>query len=244
MHISVIVPAYNEENRIVKSLIEIDNYLKDKFNTYEIIVIDDGSLDGTKRVVEGLKKDVPNLKIISNTKNTGKGYSVKKGVLSSRGELILFTDADLSTPIEELEKLKKELKNGFDIVIASRASKMSRVLKRQNIVREYMGKVFNFFVRLIVVKDFRDTQCGFKLFRRDAAMDIFERQKINGFSFDVEIIYLAKKLGYKIKDVPVAWINSPQSKVKMFSSSLDMLFDVLRMRRLHPDIHFIRNTEK
>ena len=244
MHISVIVPAYNEENRIVKSLIEIDNYLKDKFNTYEIIVIDDGSLDGTKRVVEGLKKDVPNLKIISNTKNTGKGYSVKKGVLSSRGELILFTDADLSTPIEELEKLKKELKNGFDIVIASRASKMSRVLKRQNIVREYMGKVFNFFVRLIVVKDFRDTQCGFKLFRRDAAMDIFERQKINGFSFDVEIIYLAKKLGYKIKDAPVAWINSPQSKVKMFSSSLDMLFDVLRMRRLHPDIHFIRNTEK
>lgn len=237
MELSVVIPAYNEEGRLEKSLSQLSDYLSGQYKEYEIIVVDDGSLDGTRSIVEKSAGRIPNLKVISNSKNMGKGYSVKKGVLASSGDIILFSDADLSTPIDQVAKLERVIREeGYDIAIGSRAAGDSVILKRQNILREYMGKIFNMLVHLILMKGIRDTQCGFKLFKRDIALDIFSIQKIDGFSFDAEILYIAKKRGYRIKSVPIIWSNSPNSRVKLLFSSLDMFFDLIRIRRLHGNL--------
>ena len=236
MELSVIIPAYNEEKRLGNSLNLISQYLEKRYNAYEVIVVDDGSSDGTRHITEKLKKSIPNLKIVSNPKNMGKGYSVKKGILRSAGDTILFSDADLSTPIDQLEKCENSLKGGYDIAIGSRISKGAVILKHQSILREYMGKIFNLFVYMIVIGGIKDTQCGFKLFKRRVALDIFSRQKINGFSFDVEILYIAKKLGYKIGVVPVIWSNVPNSKVRILGSSLNMLLELAKIKHLHSDL--------
>ncbi len=234
MHLSIVIPAHNEEQRIGTTLSKIYNYLKTKTYDYEIIIVDDGSDDNTTQEAqqsELFKERV--LTVIKNPKNMGKGFSVKRGLLSSKGDYILFTDADLSTPIEELDKLFNYMKNGYDIVIGSRSVEDSNVRVRQPWYRERMGKIFNFFVKLLLVGEFNDTQCGFKLLKGDIARQIAGLLKIDGFCFDVEIIYLAKINGYRAKETGVAWENSPQSKVKVITSSLSMFLDLLKIKALH-----------
>lgn len=199
----------------------------------EIIVVDDGSTDRTTRIAAEALLGRPNDRILRRGINRGKGYSIREGMLAASGKLILFSDADLSTPIGEFEKLFGGIEAGGDIVIGSRALPGSDIRRRQNPVRERMGRMFNVLVRIFVLKGIRDTQCGFKLFRRDAALDVFSRLLLNGFSFDVEALYVARRLGYKIGQVPITWINSPESKVRLFYSSAAMLRDLFRIRWIH-----------
>jgi len=230
--LSLIIPAYNEENRIARTLIEISQYLDQQEYLSEIIVVNDGSTDQThQRCLETLK-DRPNFRVLSRDENIGKGYSVKQGVLQTRGNLILFSDADLSTPIRELDKFLPWVKE-YEIVIGSRALPDSDIQVHQSIVRESMGKMFNIFVRLLIIRGIKDTQCGFKLFQRGAALDIFPRIRLKGFSFDVEVLFLSRRLAYRLKQIPVIWRNSPESKVHLFSSSARMFLDLLRIRYLH-----------
>ncbi|UCC96044.1 MAG: glycosyltransferase family 2 protein, partial [Candidatus Omnitrophota bacterium] len=192
--ISVIFPAYNEASYIRTAVIEVRNFLEKKFDHFEIIVIDDGSSDNTYEVVSQLSRDVAQLKVLRNSGNYGKGYSVKRGMLSAKYEYGVFTDVDLSTPIDELSKCIPYLEKGIDIVIGSRALRASCILKRQSLLRRSMGKIFNFCVQTVLFRGTKDTQCGFKIFRRNVAQKLFALQKLHGFCFDVEILYIAKKL--------------------------------------------------
>ena len=229
--LSVVIPAYNEEDRIKQSLAKVRNYLAHQDYLSEIIVVNDGSTDKTfDRATETLR-GIERTQILSRRQNLGKGFSVKEGILAAKGQHILFSDSDLSTPIEELDKFLPWLEEGFDVIIGSRALPDSDIQVRQSLLRESMGKMFNVFVQLLVVKGIKDTQCGFKLFRREAAMDIFPRVKTRGFSFDVEVLLLSRKLGYRIREIPVIWRNSPPSKVKIISSSLWMFLDLWKIRQ-------------
>jgi dolichyl-phosphate beta-glucosyltransferase len=230
IHLSIVIPAYNEALRIGKTLDNVGDYVKGSGYSYEIIVVDDGSIDATAKVVRKAVARHPSIVLYQNDVNKGKGYSVKQGVLSSRGHFVLMSDADLSTPIEEIGKLFKELEEGYDIAIGSRSVSGSEILKRQAWYRQFMGKTFNKIVQAVAVSGFRDTQCGFKLFTGDAARMVFARQRIEGFAFDVEVLYLAKKMGLRIREVPVVWVNSPDSRVSIFRDSLRMLRDILKIR--------------
>jgi len=234
MYLSVIIPAYNEEKRIGDSLQKIHDFMESRDHEYEVIVINDGSDDGTSREAEKSALYAKNkLKILENKENRGKGFSVKRGVLSSLGGCVLLTDADLSTPINEVDKLFDCLGRGNDIAIGSRARPSSRVSVAQPWYRQMMGRVFNLIIRTSLMGDFKDTQCGFKLFKGDVVRDIAPEMKIDGFSFDVELLYLARKRGYKIEEVGVSWDNSPHSTVRIFSSSVKMFLDLLKIKRLH-----------
>ena len=225
--ISVIIPAYNEENRIGKTLVKIRDFLYSKGLSFEVIVVDDGSQDKTAEVVERFKPAISSLQIIKMPFNQGKGFAVKQGFLASQGEYVLFTDADLSTPIEELEAFLRYRKD-FDIIIASRAVKGSQLIKRQPLIREYLGRFFNVLVRLMLMPDFRDTQCGFKLFTRDVCRSIFENLHTKGFAFDLEVLARAKHNGLKVKEQPVKWLNNRYSKVSFLSAAF-MLFSLFKI---------------
>lgn len=227
--ISVIIPVYNESKRIVPSLMAIIDYCKKTFNMYEIIIIDDGSTDNTKEVLSEIVKN-NNIKFITYEKNKGKGYAVRQGILVSKGNFILITDADLSTPIEEVEKLLIFCESCYDVVIGSRWLKESEILIKQPWWREVMGRVFNIIVRSLLKLEFMDTQCGFKLLRGEVGKYLAKRAIIDRFAFDVEILYLSKKEGFKIKEVPVKWLNSKDSKVKPIRDSLNCLIDVIKIK--------------
>lgn len=231
--ISVVIHAFNEADRLPPTIRKIWEYLNKNFNKFEIIVVDDGSRDSTASEVESLIKTMKGIKLLRNNTNIGKGCSVKTGVLASSGNIILITDADLSTPIEELEKLAEWVNRGFDIVIGSRGLKDSDIAIRQPWYREKMGKIFNLLVRAVIIGDFKDTQCGFKLFRGSVAKEVFKKSIINGFSFDVEILSIASRSGFSIKEVPVRWLNSPHSTVSIFRDPLIMFFDLVRIRLNH-----------
>jgi dolichyl-phosphate beta-glucosyltransferase len=230
MHLSVIIPAYNEAKRITVTLSRIESYIKTQGYPYEIIVIDDGSTDNTGDLVRARIAHNNLIQLLQNSKNRGKGYSVKRGIIEARGEYLLFSDADLSTPIEEIERLMPWFNQGFDIVIGSRGLKESNVVRHQPFYREKSGRVFNVLVQLLTVKGIKDTQCGFKCFRRDAAKQVFERQVINGFCFDVEVLWIATQSGYRIKEIPITWYNSKGTKVNMLADSLRMFLDLLKIR--------------
>jgi dolichyl-phosphate beta-glucosyltransferase len=229
--ISIIIAAYNEERRIIPSLLKIKEYLTKQDLPYEIIVVDDGSTDGTHAVVTDLIKDIPYLKVIHYAPNKGKGHALRTGVLASKGDIILLSDADLSTPIEELSKLVPLIHNHkCDIAIGSRALALSEIVKKQPWWRQNMGKLFNKLVKALVIEDFKDTQCGFKVFRGDIARNLFKEAHIDRFAYDVEILAIGKKKGCKIVEAPVRWINSPESKVNPVRDSIQMLFDLLKIR--------------
>ncbi|MEW6407097.1 MAG: dolichyl-phosphate beta-glucosyltransferase [Patescibacteria group bacterium] len=234
MFLSVIIPAFNEEKRLKQTLCQISSYLIKGYKDSEIIIVDDGSNDCTFLVANDFSKNT-NLpvKVLKNIINLGKGASVKNGILVSCGDFVLFSDADLSTPIEELDKLFNYIKDGYDIIIGSRSKEDSSVQIHQPWYRKKMGKIFNFLVKLLLLKDFNDTQCGFKLFKGDIARKIAGLMHINGFCFDVEMLYIAQKNGYKIKEIGVIWKNSSQSRVEILNSSLRMFFDLLKIKRLH-----------
>jgi dolichyl-phosphate beta-glucosyltransferase len=230
MYLSIVIPAYNEEGRIGTSLTEIYSFLKKRNYDFEIIVVDDGSKDKTLNLLSEYSQNIPNLIVLKNESNQGKGFSVKKGVLNSKGDIILYTDADLSTPIGELDKLIYWLDEGYPISIGSRDLPESQVNRHQAWYRELMGKIFNRIIRLILNLDYHDTQCGFKCFRNDAALEIFKGLRLCGFSFDVEMLFIAKHRGIKVKEVPIRWHNSPESKVKIVRDSSKMLWDILKLR--------------
>jgi len=232
MDVSIIIPAYNEEKRLGKTLEKIYSYFKDKGINFEIIVVDDGSRDGTVNLVKNFSIDHPEVKLRCHPHNKGKGAAVKTGVLTAEGNVILFTDADLSTPIEEFEKLKDAIDRGYDIAIGSRGIESSKVILPQPWYRRYIGKIFPYLVRIIIMADIKDTQCGFKLFKKNAGIKLFKELKAEGFAFDVEILARGKKEHLKIAEIGVLWYNSPESKVSMLKSPLKMLLELNKIKRV------------
>jgi dolichyl-phosphate beta-glucosyltransferase len=228
--LSIIIPAFNEERRLLSTLEKIYSYFEKRNGAYEIIVVDDGSTDNTSTCANDFRSKFKCTRLVRNGGNRGKGYSVKNGFLQATGEYLLFSDADLSTPIEEIEKLKAYLENGYDIAIGSRGLKESDIQVHQPWYREIMGRTFNILVRVLCVRDFKDTQCGFKCFIREAALEVCKRQRLERFSFDVEMLYIAKKLGYKVKEVPVRWVNESETKVKAIRDSANMFVDLLKIK--------------
>ncbi len=226
MQISIIIPAYNEEKRIKKTLEAILSYLQKKKYDYEIIVVNDGSTDKTKDVVLEFKNR--KIKIIDNIENKGKGFSVKQGFLTATKEWVLFSDADLSTPIEELDTFFRY--KDYDVIIGSRNLPDSLIVVKQPFLRSTLGKMFPFFVRLLLLPEIKDSQCGFKLFKKEAAKKIVSMQTITGFCFDAEQLYIAKKMGYVIKEVPISWQNDERSKIKIVTDSINMFVDLVRIK--------------
>ena len=231
--LSVVVPCYNEELRLPRTIEQIERYLGSRGDRYELILVDDGSADGTRRVMEEAAARNKSIRIVALPVNRGKGRALAEGVRVSRGDYVLVTDADLSTPIEELPKLEAALAAGAGVAIGSRAIKGSRVELSQPIYRVLMGKAFNIIVQLVLLPGIWDTQCGFKLFRGDIARDVFEGLTTDGFGYDPEVLYLAKRRGVRIAEVPVVWRNSAPTKVNAIRSSLDMFRHVLRIRFRH-----------
>jgi len=228
--LSIVIAAYNEENRIGESLLKIKKYFDGQDNDYQIIVVDDGSTDNTRQMSTDYTAEITNLKVIGYPENKGKGYALRQGVFASKGDTVLLTDADLSTPIDELDRLLPLLKDQeYDIAIGSRALEPNKILKKQPWWRQGMGKIFNRIVKIMVLDDFDDTQCGFKLFSGNVARRLFKNARINRFAYDVEILAMAKESGCRIVEVPVKWINSPASKVNPIFDSMQMLFDLIKI---------------
>jgi dolichyl-phosphate beta-glucosyltransferase len=229
--LSIVIPAYNEERRLPKTLDSIYAYLKSQTYHAEIIVVDDGSTDRTAEIVKDCAQQYPGLRLLSNGKNRGKGFSVRHGMLEARGEIALFSDADLSTPIEETEKLLAAIQQqGYDGAIGSRAVDRSLIATHQSAVREMAGILFNWMVRCITGIQFSDTQCGFKAFRRERARIIFEQQLIERFGFDPEILFLAKRNGLRVAEVPVRWSHDPATKVRVAADGLRMFLELILIR--------------
>jgi dolichyl-phosphate beta-glucosyltransferase len=228
--LSIIIPSYNEEARLPETLKRIAEYLPTLGLRTEVLVVDDGSTDRTAAVAESFLGKLTGLRVLSNGTNRGKGFSVRHGMLEAQGDMVLFTDADLSAPIEESDKLLAALNNGFDVAIGSRAMDRGLISTHQSIFREFAGIIFNKIVRLVLRLPFVDTQCGFKAFRHERCRIIFEQQRIEGFGFDPELLYLARHHGLRAIEIPVRWGHSPATKVSMLGDSLKMFGDIFTIR--------------
>lgn len=229
MRLSVIIPAYNEESRIPRTLHAVDRYLRNQTYEYEIIVVDGGSKDNTVKVVQFLKKEIPSLNLLQ-VENRGKGYAVKRGMLEARGEYCIFMDADNSTTLNHVERMWPAFEQGNSVVIGSRDVAGAIISVPQPSWRIFLGNTFNIIVQVMSgLWGVWDTQCGFKGFTRKAARAIFSKSFIEGWAFDVEILMIAKAQGFLIEEVPVTWVNDPESKVK-FSGMVSMLLEVLLAR--------------
>lgn len=230
--LSVVIPAYNEENKIGVTLRRTDVYLSRSGGSYEIIVVDDGSTDGTPQLVRRLSESMPSVRLLSYSPNKGKGYAVKQGVALSRGLYVLMCDADLSTPIEEAGKLLGACREDADLAFGSRATVESDLLVQRSFIRKVMSRVFNVVVRVVALPDVGDSQCGFKCMKGDTARTLFADQVIDGFAFDVELIMRAKISGLRAVEMPVRWLEADSSSVRPLTDSLAMVRDVIRLRRL------------
>jgi len=237
--LSVVVPAYNEEKRIGDTLATILTHLQAQAFTYEIIIVDDGSNDGTARVVESRIRGLDNARLIAYQPNRGKGYAVRQGMLASEGDLALFTDADLSTPVTEIEVALGHLQNGFDVVIGSRALAGSEISRYQPLYRRVGARVFNVLrdgIAGVDISRFKDTQCGFKAFRGPVARKLFGLLCIDGFMFDVEMLSVATRLGYRIYEMPVHWRDMPGSKLRLVRDTARMFRDLAMIRFKHSNL--------
>lgn len=228
--LSVVIPCFNEEQRLPRTIEQIERYLDARQTTYELILVDDGSSDGTRRLMDEASRKHSGVRVQALPQNRGKGRALATGVQAATGDEILVTDADMSTPIEELEGLQAALNGGAGIAIGSRALRGSRVEVSQPVYRVLMGKGFNLIVQAVLLPGIWDTQCGFKLFRGDVAHRVFAALITDGFGYDPEVLYRARKEGVKIVEVPVVWRNSAPTKVSAVRSSLDMLKHVVRVR--------------
>ncbi|OHA64720.1 MAG: hypothetical protein A2940_01800 [Candidatus Wildermuthbacteria bacterium RIFCSPLOWO2_01_FULL_48_29] len=229
MKLSVVIPAYNEESRLPRTLRDVDAYLRKQDYEYEIIVVNDGSRDRTVEVTNALAREIANLRLIDNQKNRGKGYAVRQGMLEAKGAYRVFSDADNSTSITHMGRMWPEFEKGFEVIIGSRDIEGAVIAVRQAWWRRRLGDIFNLVVQSLTgLWGIWDTQCGFKGFSARAAREIFSCAKINRWAFDVEVLVIAKKLGYQIKEVPVTWVNDKQSKVR-FSGMAKMFLEVLQI---------------
>ena len=227
--LSLVIPAYNEERRLGPTLQRVLPYLASRNQSFEVLVVDDGSSDGTVALAASFAPRWP-VRVLKNGRNRGKGYAVKRGMLEARGRYAVFADADLSTPVEELERFLPHLAAGCDVVIGSRKMQGARIHHRQPLHRELMGRVFTFLVRLLVVGGISDITCGFKAFRQAAARGIFCRLRLEDWSFDAELLFLTRRLGLRLQEVPVSWSDAPATKVRLLRDTLSSLRGLLRIR--------------
>ena len=231
--LSVVIPVYNEEARVGRTLEEAIAYLKKKGILSEILVVDDGSEDGTLQVVGRFLKKTGrhvSLKILNHSSNQGKGAAVRTGFMAAKGRWVLYMDADNSTPLSQFDRFQPALEKGYEVLIGSRAVDRKLVKVHQPIYREAMGRFFNLLVQLVTIPGLWDTQCGFKAFKREAVQSIFPLQTIHRFGFDVELLFIARKQGFKILEIPVEWFDSPYSKVHIVRDSAQMFLDLLIIR--------------
>ncbi len=227
--LSIVIPAFNEEMRLPVTLAQISAYIRVSKRETEVIVVDDGSSDRTSQVANSFRGEIRRLRVVANDENRGKGYSVRRGMLEAQGRIVLFTDADLSAPIDEADKLIAALED-HDVAIGSRALDRKLISVRQSLFRENAGIVFNLIVRAILRLPFVDTQCGFKAFRRGPCQIIFRQQRIERFGFDPELLYLARHHGLRAVELPVRWAHSPATKVSMLRDSIRMFLDIFLIR--------------
>jgi dolichyl-phosphate beta-glucosyltransferase len=230
--ITIVIPAYNESERLAPSLDRVLAFTRDYPGKAEIIVVDDGSQDRTAEIARAyaVQRGAGMVRLLQNPGNRGKGYSVRNGMLNASGDIILFTDADLSSPIEEAHKLFSSLQNGADVAIGSRWARAELQTKRQSVLRQVLGRVFNLVLRIVLGLDFKDTQCGFKAFRRAAAITVFPLQRIEGWGFDPEILFLAQKSGFRIEEVPVRWGHDTRTRINPLVDGIRMVSEMLRIR--------------
>jgi len=228
--LSIVIPCYNEEQRLPRTLEQIERYMDRRQVPYELVLVDDGSADGTRRIMDAAAERHPAVRVEALPQNRGKGRALATGVAVAKGAEILVTDADLSTPIEELENLQAAIDGGAGVAIASRALKGSRIELSQPVYRVIMGKAFNLIVQVLLLPGIWDTQCGFKLFRGDVARRAFAALTTDGFGYDPEVLYHARRSGVRVAEVPVVWRNSAPTKVSPIRSSLDMLRHVAWVR--------------
>jgi dolichyl-phosphate beta-glucosyltransferase len=228
--ISIVIPAYNEEYRLPTTLLSVLEYIKTRPENFEVLVVDDGSTDGTSKVAKQFTALSPSVRLLVYPGNRGKGYAVRFGIMNARGQLVLYNDADGATPIQEIERLEEALAGGVHVAIGSRAM-YSRSTAVQTVwYRKYIGRVFNGIVNMLLLPGIADTQCGFKMFLRPVARYLFSRTKADRFSFDVEVLFLARKAGLKMVEVPVNWTNVPGSKINLAVDSASMFLDLLKFR--------------
>jgi dolichyl-phosphate beta-glucosyltransferase len=228
--ISIVIPAYNESARIGKALSEVLRCVHERNWHAEILVVNDGSTDSTAAIVNQLAQLHPEVRLLNNPQNRGKGFSVRHGVLHAVGEIVMFTDADLSAPMEEAERLFHALEEGADIAIGSRWLQRNRQTVKQPLYRQLFGRCFNAITRLVMGLPFADTQCGFKAFRRPVAQTIFQLQRIERWGFDPELLFIALKRGYKVKEVPVTWGHDERSRLSYLKDGLKMLEEIAYIR--------------
>jgi len=227
---SIVLPAYNESERIAATLEKIFAYAERNGWKCEVIVVNDGSNDGTAQIVRQCAAERSNLSLVENPGNRGKGYSVRNGMLHAHGDILLFSDADLSSPITEAEKLLTAIKSGVDVAIGSRWLKTELQIQRQPLHRQFMGRIFNLLLRLVLGLKFKDTQCGFKAFTRGAAQCLFPLQRIERWAFDAELLYLAKKLRLSVQEVPVKWSHREGTRIHPLRDGIRMFWEVLKIR--------------
>jgi dolichyl-phosphate beta-glucosyltransferase len=227
---TIVIPAYNESVRLAASLEKVLAYVHAQNWNAEVIVVNDGSRDNTAEIVRTCAAKDPTLRLIENPGNRGKGYSVRNGMLHAKGEIVIFSDADLSSPIEEAVKLLQALDDGADVAIGSRWLRTETQTQRQPLYRQLFGRIFNVLLRLTLGLNFKDTQCGFKAFKQPAVHAIFPLQKIERWGFDPEILFLARKLGFKVKEVPVVWGHSGGTRINPLVDGSRMFLEMLRIR--------------
>jgi dolichyl-phosphate beta-glucosyltransferase len=227
---SIVIPAYNESARIPATLESVVACIRDKGWPAEVVVVNDGSMDSTARLIKDFAAHAPEVRLLENPGNRGKGYSVRAGILQAQGEVVMFTDSDLSAPIEEAERLFAAIANGADIAIGSRWLESGRQTHRQPLYRQLFGRCFNLVCRMVMNLPFADTQCGFKAFTRNAAQTVFQLQTIERWGFDPEILFIALKRGYRIDEVPVSWEHDERSRMSYLKDGLQMLKELAIVR--------------
>ena len=227
---SIVIPAYNESSRIPATLRSVVDTIRDRNWNAEVVVVNDGSLDNTAEVVRAFAQSAPEVRLVENPRNCGKGYSVRHGVLNALGDVVMFTDADLSSPMEEADGLFAAIAKGADIAIGSRWLATSRQTHRQPLYRQFFGRCFNLLTRMVMNLPFADTQCGFKAFTRTAAQTVFQLQTIERWGFDPEILFIALKRGYQIKEVPVSWAHDARTRISYLRDGIQMLKELAIVR--------------
>jgi dolichyl-phosphate beta-glucosyltransferase len=230
LDLSVVIPAFNEEGRLAPTVGEVVRYCRERSFRFEVIVVDDGSRDGTSALVRLLTENASEVRLIRLAANQGKGYAVRTGILNSRGRLVIFADADGAAPFGEIERLEAAIAGGADAAIGSRVVPGQGTAVRAKWYRRIIGRAFHALVELLTVRGFRDTQCGFKLFRGSVAQDLFSRMRMNGFSFDIEVLVMAQRQGYRVAEVPINWSHQPGSRVSLVFDSARMAYDLFTIR--------------